>query len=375
MIERVVDLADSMAAHQLARPVPAWHWGPALLGFAWAQLQDHLGDQRYGEGLQGYARHHVAHPPAIDSSDTAAPGLVTLELQRQGLAPPGTEELTRRVVGYVRDAPRATGGVVNHLGDGPWAKLYPRSVWVDTLMMFGVFPARAGVQFGDATLIDAAAALPAEAASLLQHPCGLWTHSFWTPAWHSRRGRRFPATTFWARGNGWVVASLPMILDEIGEHPQAPGIIRVLEATSTALRARQSPQGGFTTVLNGRSRGRPETAATALVAAGWLHAVRSGWLPGHFEAPARRALAHVTASIVDAPPIMQGPIQRWARTTAAAPPDERYPGPWLRGVSGPTIPTPAVPRLAYTRFTPEVPNASYGVAAAILAAIAADKMG
>src|SRR5699024_2907039 len=123
---------------------------------------------------------------------------------------------------------------------------------------------------------DAAAALPGEVAGLLQHHSGLWTHSWWTPAWHSRRGRRFPRATFWARGNGWVVAALPMILGQVGDHERAPGIVGLLEHTSGALLPLQTSDGSWTTVLGGARPGRPETTATALIAAGWLESVRRG---------------------------------------------------------------------------------------------------
>lgn len=370
---RVVEMADATAAHQLARPVPAWHWGPALQGFAYARLQEHLGDDRYTALLLRYARHHVEQGPSIDSSDTAAPGLVTFELERLGHAE--FAATTQQVVDYIREAPRAVGNAVNHLGDGMWSRLYPRSVWVDTLMMFGVFPARVGRARHDVTLLDAAATLPLECARLLQHPSGLWTHSYWADAWHSPGGRRYPSRTFWARGNGWVVAALPMILDEIGDHPNHAAIVELLRDTSEALLPIQADDGSWTTVLNGRVRGKPESSATAFIAAGWLHAVRLGWLPERFVAPARRALEFVVGCIVDGAAAGEaGIVERWLQGTAADSPDGAYTGPALTRVSGPTIPLPVLPRLGYTHLTPDAVGASYGFAAAVLAAIADDQL-
>lgn len=368
-LQRVTDLADAVAAQQMTQPVAQWHWGPALQGLAYARLQEHHGDERYTGLLLRYARHH-AHPPGprIDASDTAAPGLVTFELERLG----HTEFawLTDAVITYLRRAPRAVGEAVNHLGDGAWSRLYPRSVWVDTLMMFGVFPARVGTARGDAELVDLAAALPAHLAELLQHPSGLWTHSYWAPSWHSRSGRRFPRRSFWARGNGWVVASLPMILTEIGEHERSAEIRDLLVRTSAAMLQCQSADGSWTTLLNGPSRGRPETSATALVAAGWFTAVARGWLPESYLVPAEQALKYVVSRINPHAPGGTSPIRRWLSRTAAASTTGAYQGPVLEGISGPTIPLPLIPRLGYTRLTPDAPNASYGMAAAIFAALA-----
>lgn len=372
-LERIIELADAAVEYQRTRPVAQWHWGPALQGFAYARLQQHLGDQRYTDLLVRYCRTHAeGDGPVVDQSDTAAPGLISFELERLGyteFAP-----LTERVIDYVKTAARSVGGAVNHLGHGFWSRLYPRSAWVDTLMMFGVFPALVGRERGDDALLEAAATLPRQCAAMMQHASGLWTHSYWAPAWHSPGGRPFPSHTFWARGNGWVIASLPMILEAIGDHPEVPGIIDLLQCTSAALLQLQETDGSWTTVLNGSPRGRSEASATALIAAGWLTSVRHGWLPEHYLAPARRALDFVIGCIVDGAAARDtNPIQRWFRTTSAAAPDGSYQGPALTRVSGPTIPLPLIPRFGYTHLTPDVVNASYGMAAAILAAIADDQ--
>ena len=50
----------------------------------------------------------------------------------------------------------------------------------------------------------------------------LWAHSYWVKA-----KRAFPKRDlFWGRGNGWVICSFPMILDNIGsDHKEAEEII------------------------------------------------------------------------------------------------------------------------------------------------------
>lgn len=343
----VTHLCDELVEQHAAEPVLPWHWGPALLGFALSQLEDALGDRRYTPWLRRYCDYYVGQPPVVHSADTAAPALVTNELARKD-ADPYYAALTERVVAYLRHAPRLTGDVVNHLGTSPGALVYPRSVWVDSLMMAGVFPARYGAEHGDRPLLDMAAQQPRQYAELLLDPeDDLWAHAYWMPAWHSRHGRRYPGHgTYWARGNGWVVTALPMMLDAIGPaHAEADSIGDLLARTSAALLACRRADGTWTTVLTGPRRGYRELSATALIAGGWLHAVGIGALDGRYRAPAHRALQAVLASL------------------------RRDRGRWvLPEVSAPTVPLPGLPRAGYA-LTPTVPNASYGVAALVFAAL------
>lgn len=346
-LEVAVELCDDIAAVHRDRKVLPWMWGPALLGFALAKLDEHLGEDRYLPCLERYGDHYLAHPPAINYSDHVAPALVTWTLQRKGMdrfAP-----LTERAVDYIRHAPRAVDDAVNHLGRSSWNWIYPRSVWVDSLMMFSVFPAMYGRVEGDPRLLDVAARQPAQyARRMFDEESGLWHHAYWV------RYGPFP-NVFWGRGNGWVVAALPMILDQLHDtHPEWDPILELLQRTSTALLPLQSDDGTWQTVLKDRRRwfksrgGYRELSATALVAAGWFHGVRRGYLGEEFLEPAQRALDAVTCAV----------RRRGGRVE-------------LPEISGPTIPLPFAPRLGYL-LTPKGSNHPYGVAAFVLAAINRD---
>lgn len=345
-LRRAVELCDDLTAHTPATSL-RWDWGPALLGSALLDLDAHLGEARYRGWVVEWARHHLSgRGPAISSSDTLAPTLVTHALTRLGLDEFGA--VTERGASYVRRALRGEA-LPNHLGTHAWNLLYPDSVWVDSLMMFGVFPARHGRASGDQELLSLASALPGRFASVLQEEGGLWHHCCWT-----KSRRRFP-DALWGRGNGWVVASLPKILDELPpDSPERGEIVGLLRSTSDALVGVQRPDGTWPTVLgtpgaHGGS-GYRELSATALIAAGWLHSVDAGYLPGHFEAPARRALAAATDAIT------------------------RHDGRLvLPEISGPTIPLPLFPRLGYL-LTPRGRNHPWGVAALVWAAISEDRL-
>ncbi|SDL35042.1 glycoside hydrolase family 88 protein [Tessaracoccus oleiagri] len=338
-LRTAVELCDSLVARQ--REVAPWMWGPALFGYALGRLDEQLGEPRYREHLLRYARHHLAHPPRIDYSDHVAPALVTFALQQRGydeFAP-----LTERAVDYIRTAPRVVDDAVNHLGRSAWNRLYPRSVWVDSLMMFSVFPALHGAATGDRRLVDTAARQPAQYARRMLDPgTDLWHHSYW-----ARAGRPHPRS-FWARGNGWVVAALPMILDALPpDHPERGPIVDLLRRTSAALRDRQRPDGTWPTVLGPRPGGYRELSATALISAGWSHAVRAGHLPEEYRGPALRALDAVTRAV-----------------------ERRDGAVHLPEISGPTIPLPVFGRLGYL-LVPTGRDHPWGVAAYVLAALEA----
>lgn len=348
-LDVAVALCDDIVAQSTNQRVMSWMWGPALLGYALTLLDGHLDDSRYENFLLRFADHHLEQPPRIDYSDHVAPALVTWQLQQAGHQ--RFASLTERALDYIRTAPRAVDDAVNHLGSSRWNWIYPRSIWVDSLMMFSVFPAMYGRAEEQPDLVDFAARQPRLYAQRLLDPdVNLWHHSYWVKA-----ARPYPRV-FWARGNGWVVASLPMILDQLPlDHPERPGVLDLLARTSRALLELQRKDGTWPTILPaGRRSSSPqgyrELSATALISAGWLHAVREGYLPEGFHEPAEWALAAVSSAV------------------------RRHHGRLvLPEVSGPTIPVPLFPRLGYL-LTPTGLNHPWGVAAFVMAAINEDRL-
>lgn len=351
-LELAVALCDDIVEASAHAPVAAWHWGPALFGFALGELERHLGEPRYRDWLTRYADHYLEHTPPVHSADTVAPALVTFHLQ-QATGDARYAALTDRVVDYIEHAPRLVGDAVNHLGTSGWGRVYPKSIWVDSLMMFSVFPARYGATTGRRELVDIAARQPRQYADLMFDPAEhLWYHSWWKKSWHTAEGP-FPGKgLYWARGNGWVVAALPMILDAIGAgHPEAPRIRELLAQTSSAMMACERPDRTWNTLLHGRRRNYRELSTTALVAGGWLHAARQGYLDEAYLARGRASLQAVARTL------RKDRDGRWE----------------LPEISGPTVPVPVVPQLGYEIIRTSA-NQPYGVAAFVLAAINDDRL-
>ena len=340
--DKVVNLADGYAA--LHEPKMKWMWGEALLGYALSELDAALGEERYTAFLSAYCDYWLARGPRVDQSDTSAPALITYAMQKK-YPDAGYEKLTDRVLDYIRHEPRVMDDAVNHLGNSPEGKFYPRSIWVDSLMMFSVFPARYAAENGDEELRDFAGRQPRLYAGYMQDKATqLWKHCYWV-----KRGAAYPGRDiYWGRGNGWVIAALPMILKYLPEdHPERPEIRRILAETSEALRPYQREDGWWDTLLEKPGRSYRESSATALIAAGWMAAVRRGWLDEKYREPALRAFR----SVVDAMPVGPG--------------DDYH---HMPEISGPTIALQLLPRLGY-KVVRTKRDWSYGVAALIFAAI------
>lgn len=200
----------------------------------------------------------------------------------------------------------------------------------------------------DRELLDFAARQPRIYAGYMQDSeKHLWYHSYWV-----KSGRAYPGHgVFWGRGNGWVMAALPMILEQIGEdHAEAEVIRKLLQDTADALLPYQQKDGSFSTLIGKKSY--RELSATALIAAGLMHGVRSGWLVGEkYKSAGERAFHAVANSIVETQQ------NEW----------------YLPEISAPTIPLQVFPEICY-KLTPKGKNWSYGVAAAVFAALEYEKM-
>ena len=337
--DKVKRLADYVSA--TADPKMKWMWGEALLGYALDELDKENGREDYTEFLSAYCDYWAKADPDVDQSDTAAPGLVTYAMyKRTGKVE--YKRLTDKVLDYIRYEPRLYLDCLNHLGCSSKGKIYPKSVWIDSVMMFSVFTSLYANESDDKELLDFAARQPKQYASMmLDTKKNLWAHSYWV-----KSERAFPRRDlFWGRGNGWVVCGFPMILDNIGlDHEEAPVIIELFNKTSEALLDCMRDDYTFGTLLKYKSY--RELSATALISAGWLHGIRCGYLDKEkFLEPAVRAFEACINAMEDS--------------------DE---GVYMTEISGPTIPLPLLPKLGY-KAVPLGKNWSYGVAALIFAAI------
>ena len=341
--DKVTRLADFVI--KSFEPKMKWMWGEALLGYALSELDKENGTENYTDFLCKYCDYWAKVDPAVDQSDTAAPGLITYAMYKKT----GNAEykrLTDKVLDYIRYEPRLYLDCLNHLGCSKKGKLYPRSVWIDSVMMFSVFTSLYAKENGETELIEFAARQPAQYADMmLDKKQNLWAHSYWVDY-----KKPFPRRNiFWGRGNGWVIAGFPMILDNIGlEHERSAEIIELFNKTSEALLGLMNEDYTFNTLLKDKSY--RELSATALISAGWMHGIRCGYLDEKFLEPAVKAFEACVNAI-----------------------EESDEGVYMTEISGPTIPLPLIPKLGY-KMIPLGKNWSYGIAALIFAAMEYKKL-
>lgn len=340
---KVIELANHIVLTW--DPKMKWMWGEALLGYSLSKLDEHLQTDQYTPFLKKYCDYYVLHEPPVDQSDTAAPGLITYQMQKK-TNHPEYAKLTERVLNYIRNEPRLIEDSVNHLGNSLIGKFYPKSIWVDSLMMFSVFPSLYAKENHDEKMLEIASRQPRVMAKYMMDPSAhLWYHSYWV-----KQKTHYPKKPlFWGRGNGWVMAALPMILENIGDTEESPNIIRIFQKTAASIRKYQREDGSFETVLNKPGKTYRELSATALIACGWLQGIRMKILDQSYLEPALKAYQ----AVVDALIYEEDKI-------------------FLPEISAPTIPMPIFPYLGYA-WTPKGKNWSYGLAALIFAAIEFDR--
>ncbi|MBI3541908.1 MAG: glycoside hydrolase family 88 protein [Deltaproteobacteria bacterium] len=311
-----------------------WDWGPAVFLYGLYKLDP---GSSYVRGYQmSWAAKGISAPAKNDSCPAA---LTALGLLRDFNDDTGLENAAK-VARYVRTEPRNRLGAINHLGHSFVGHFFPDSIWVDSLMMVGVFAAQWGAHFNDRALLDFAAAQPGLYASALQDPStGLFRH-----AYKVKSGKTIPSSaTFWLRGNGWVLAATADILSELpADHPKRGELIALLKKTADGLAKFQQPTGLWDTIANEPGAAYGETSGTALVAYAVAKAVHRGWLEPSYLALAKRAFAGVTSR--------------------------------LRSKSGGELSMPRISwftnpgaRFSYT-ITPAVSDMSYGVGAYLMAA-------
>lgn len=348
----VLDLMDHVVAHP-KRNYKKWMWGEALFNYALSELDDFLEGNRYQHFYNAYGEFWYDKNPRVDMADTTAPGLVTYALQKK-TGHPKAQELTNKIINYIKNEPRLIDETVNHLGNSIEGKFYPKSIWVDSLMMFAIFPMRYAAEQNDKKLLDFAAVQTELYAKRLQDTeTKLWWHSYWVNTKNLKKSHPYPRKKiFWGRGNGWVIAALPMLLEYLPEdHKDRDTIISILKNTSEALLPYQREDGYFETVFNFVGKTYRESSATALIAAGWMNAAHNGWLDSKFEIAGKKAYLAVCDNF------------RFENDKPVA----------MTEISAPTIPIIFLPYLGY-KLTPKGENWGYGLAALIFAAIAFEKL-
>jgi unsaturated rhamnogalacturonyl hydrolase len=177
-------------------------------------------------------------------------------------------------------------------------------LWVDMLYMAAPFLARYGVLADDSEAVDDAIAQFRACRRRLRDPeTGLYRHN-WEP-----EPNGFVQSTFWSRGNGWVLAALVDVLAVLpADHEARPELREQFRAAAAAIRPYQDDSGFWHNIVDDETSWL-ETSGTLMAAYAFGRGVELGLLEAEtYVPPARRAM-EVAKGVVDS----RGRVRRVAK--------------------------------------------------------------
>lgn len=114
-------------------------------------------------------------------------------------------------------------------------------------------------------------------------------------AW-SETPNMFLQSTFWSRGNGWLVCCIVDLLDMIPQHPRVERLREICRNTLTAMKSYQDAN-GYLRVIMDDPQARFETSGTIMFAYAAARAVQHGIVGPEFKEAALRAFWIVAGSV------------------------------------------------------------------------------
>jgi len=290
-------MATSVAARFMADNEAeelTWDWGEgtAMFGFTELYRVTAAGAQRefYAAWIDYYRDAGYQH--FITSSDRCPPALSALALYTE-TCDLGYRAIVTDTLHYLyEEALRTSDGGINHLGTN---ELFGRSLWLDSLFMFGNVMTRWGEHADDAQALDEFHDQFLIFASHLQSDTGWFQHA------HDWPLAEQDDDVYWARGNAWVTAATYDYLrvrQARGE--QDPEVEQAIARQVDAIVAAQDPQSGlWWTVVNRPGETYTETSGSALFAVGLARGYRYGFLDADVLPVIDAAMAGVTGRLVD----------------------------------------------------------------------------
>jgi unsaturated rhamnogalacturonyl hydrolase len=166
-------------------------------------------------------------------------------------------------------------------------------LWVDFTYLMCPFLARLGKITGEQRHIDEGyGQFEIHARHLVDPLTGLSRHAWCETPNH------YPQSTFWARGNGWLIACATDLLEIAPEHASAEVARTICRMTLTAMRELQDRSGFFRHILDDRFA-KFEASATVMFAYAAAKAVKLDIVDKSFLDNAVRGWKVVAGSVLD----------------------------------------------------------------------------
>jgi unsaturated rhamnogalacturonyl hydrolase len=288
-----ITLARAIADRYVAVHPPeslAWDWGEGVLMSAMADLYVATRAQPYADYVKAWLDFHVAGGYAIAKSDDCPPAISAVTVYQTSCGD-SYAQIDRTVLDFLyTTALRTPDGGISHFGASP---IFGTTLWIDSLFMFGEVLIRWGEATNDVRALDEYGKQYTVFASHLQDPSGFFTHAYQWP------GQQDPGV-FWARGNGWVIASgfdYLRVRKARGEHDDA--VSASLAKLAGAVTGAQDASGLWWTVVNKPGATYLETSASALFAYGLARGKKQGALDASVVPIVQRAVAGLKTKITN----------------------------------------------------------------------------
>lgn len=276
-----------------------WMRAPAMTGIlAWADeaelqsvdrwLQRAVDTQRtngnlsYADSVQGLSSGHIRSFTPLASLSAPLGYPLLRRYQRNGN--PSWLDAARRQVEALRKAPRTAEG-------GIWARAEGPELWIDFTYLMCPFLALFGKITGDRDAIDEAYRQYAVHVDHLVDPKKNLARHAWCEC-----PDHYPQSTFWSRGNGWLICASVDLLDIAPDHPGAAHVAETLKNTLQAMATYQESSGYFCHVLDNPASNL-EASGTLMFAYAAARAAALGLASHDILQQARRALRVVAGSI------------------------------------------------------------------------------
>ncbi len=249
-----------------------WNWGTGILLFGLQNLARVADDADFfAEPLRSFHKSRPDGPLRVMWSDQCIPALTALSPDTPIQDTPTS---VTKVIRYLKETQRNKLGSLDHFSPGsPASWIFPSSMWLDSLVMWGVFALHYGKEH-DRELFDFAL----EQGPLFQSV--LWNASdkLFYHAWNLEKNQLYPPdNVYWLRGNAWVTVYLVEALSllDAGD-PRFLELLSLFRQLTQSLVSHQRSDGMWGTLVAEESYA--ESSGTALVAYSIAKGIRLGFL-------------------------------------------------------------------------------------------------
>jgi unsaturated rhamnogalacturonyl hydrolase len=286
-------LMEKKAAEKMA-----WDWGPAIYLYGLLKFARTLPSFQAAPMVEYAASYHRSYQirgtPVINWADKVAPALSGHELMVTWNNPVAQNHLTKAMT-FLREEKRNELGSLDHFGTKTFmAKFYPSSIWVDSLMMWGILTVLHGELTHDENLARWGLEQPQIFYQTLKQENSGMLHHAWNISKHRPQPRH---NTPWLRGNGWVMAAMAVLLEESTLVPNST-LAENFQALAASALNYQLPNGLYDTLLTQPGEGYEETSGSALIAFAFLKGVQLGILGDEFRQSALKTFTALSSGLI-----------------------------------------------------------------------------